>query len=568
MIKRRWSSVILVGLALILTGVITSCDLENEVNSEVTAEEFFESRQQFTSALGDAYNPMTDFGGSVGPSTSAEVMSDEVIVPGRGQDWSEGGFWARKHAHEWNIDDDAWDTSWQSFFTGVNNANRLIFQINQAVEEGTADEELATQFLAELKSMRAFYYFWLLDNFGNVPILKSFEDAPENPTQPCSEGPVASEQCFNDGRQEVFNFVEQQLVDNIDALQTNKQETLGRMNKWVAHMTLAKLYMMSETYTGTPRWDDALTHLDAIINSGQYSLAGSYSSNFAVQNQGSPENIFQIPFDQVFLQGFNLHVMTLHYRQQAEFQFQQQPWNGFSATTKAYKAVVDTNKNPGPTRQVWGFEQTESSTGLEQIPGTDDDRLGNFLVGPRFTAGGERITDGGVFSDFDKNGPPLTLVPVVNDLERNACRQCGARIGKYEFESGLTTNMNNDMVIFRYADVLLLKAEALWRQNNKSTTPEALALVNQARERAGVDPFSSLNADKILAERMRELFWEMTRRQDLLRFEGEEGETRFNDSWKFKDVSPSFRNVGPIPQGQLETNPELVQNPGYSTPGG
>jgi hypothetical protein len=127
MIKRRWSSVILVGLALILTGVITSCDLENEVNSEVTAEEFFESRQQFTSALGDAYNPMTDFGGSVGPSTPAEVMSDEVIVPGRGQDWSEGGFWARKHAHEWNIDDDAWDTSWQSFFTGVNNANRLIF---------------------------------------------------------------------------------------------------------------------------------------------------------------------------------------------------------------------------------------------------------------------------------------------------------------------------------------------------------------------------------------------------------------------------------------------------------
>lgn len=567
MIKNSYSSVILAGLALILTVFVTSCDLTNEVNSQVTAEDFFQTRQQFTSALGDAYNPMTDFGTAVGPSTPAEVLSDEIIVPGRAQDWSEGGFWARLHDHTWTFESGAWSSVWQSFFTGVNNANRLIFQIEQAVEEGAADEELATQFLAELKSMRAFYYFWLLDSFGNVPILTSFADAPENPTQPCSSGPVASEQCFNEGRQEVFNFVETQLLDNIDALSEDKQATYGRMNKWVAHMTLAKLYMMSEAYTGTPRWDDALTHLNAIINSGQYSLASNYSSNFSSQNQGSPENIFVVPFDQVFLQGFNLNVMTLHYANQSTYQFQTQPWNGFSATTKAYKAVIDTNKNPGPTRKVWGFEQTSDPTGLEQITGTDDDRYGNFIVGPQFSAGGEQLTDGGVFSDFDKNGAPITFVPVVNDLERQACRQCGARIGKYEFESGIGANMNNDMVIFRYSDVLLLKAEALWRQNPSS--PEALALVNQVRTRAGVDPFSSLDADKILAERMREFFWEMTRRQDLLRFEGEDGgETRFNDPWKYKEVSPPFRNVGPIPEGQLQANSALVQNPGYSTTGG
>lgn len=564
--KSYYSSVILVGMALILTVSVTSCDLTNEVNSQVTSDEFFQTSQQFTSAVGDAYGPLADFGGAASPQVPTGMMTDEVIVPGRAQDWSEGGFWARKHAHTWTIDDAVWNTSWQSFFTGVNNANRVIFQIEQAVEKGTADEELATQFLAELKSTRALYYFWLLDYFGNVPILTSFADAPENPKQPCSSGPVASKQCFNDGRKKVFKFVEQQLLDNIDALSEDKQATYGRMNKWVAHMVLAKLYMMSEVYTGTPRWDKALTHLNAIINSGKYSLASDYHSNFAVQNGGSPENIFVVPFDQVFLQGFNLNVMTLHYGQQAEFQFQTQPWNGFSATTKAYKAVVDTNKNPGPTRKVWGFEQTDTKTGLKKITGTDDERYGNFIVGPRFTAGGERITDGGVFSDFDKNDAPLTIVPVVNDLERKACRQCGARIGKYEFESGISTSMNNDMVIFRYADVLLLKAEALWRQNNKSTTPEALALVNQVRSRAGVDGFSSLSAQKFLDERMRELFYEFTRRQDLLRFEGEEGKTRWNDSWKFKEVTQPYRNVGPIPQGQLETNTALVQNPGYPTP--
>ncbi len=122
--------------------------------------------------------------------------------------------------------------------------------------------------------------------------------------------------------------------------------------------------------------------------------------------------------------------------------------------------------------------------------------------------------------------------------------------------------MSNDFVVYRYADVLLLKAEALWRQSPGNG--EALALVNQIRTRSGVDPFDALNAERLLAERGRELFWEQVRRQDLIRFAGTNGgETQYNDPWKFKDVSGSFRNVAPIPTAQLQANPNLVQNPGY-----
>jgi len=547
-------------LTLCAAALVAACtDLVEPVDSEVTADNFFQTDQQFVSALGDAYSALTTLGGGGAPAQLNEATTDEIIVPARGQDWSEGGFWFRINNHQWNIEEGTFNGFWQDYFSGVNNANRLIFQFESAVEAGSADPDQAATFISELQAMRAFYYFWLLDAFGNVPIVTSFADAEANPSQPCSAGP----QCFDEGRREVFQFVEQELLNNIDNLDTNVQATYGRMNKYVAHMTLAKLYLNAEVYTGTPRWDDALTHLNEIINSGQYSLAANYHDNFATQNEGSPENMFIVPYDRVFLVGMQLAMMTLHYGSQNTYNFQNQPWNGWSATQKIYESVIDPEQNPGPQGEVWGTEPTASDDGLERIQGTLDDRLGNFIVGPQFTSGGARIMDSGVFSDFDRNGPPLTFTPALNDLEAVACRQCAARIGKYEFEPNIPgDNLSNDFVIYRYADVLLMKAEALWRQSPGDA--EALALVNQIRTRSGVDPFGSLDANRLLAERGRELFWEQVRRQDLIRFEGVEGgETRFNDPWQFKPVSQAYRNVAPIPRDQLEVNTNLVQNPGY-----
>ena len=546
----RWS---FAGAVCVL--FVASCtDLSESVDSEVTAENFFQTDQQFVSAMGDAYSALRSVGGGGSPAQLNEATTDEVIVPARGQDWSEGGFWFRVNSQTWTVDEGTFNGFWQTYFSGVNNANRLIFQFESAVEAGAADPAAAATFISELTAMRAFYYFWLLDAFGNVPIVTSFVDAEEAPSQPSSD--------FAEGRRMVFEFVERELVDNLGNLSADPRGTYARMNQFVARMTLAKLYMNAEVYTGTARWNDALTQLDAIINSGNYSLAANYHDNFAIQNDGSPENIFVVPFDKVFLTGFNLHQMTFHYGSQNTYNFQFQPWNGWSATQKVYESVIDPDQNPGPQGEVWGVNPTADDAGLERVQGTMDDRLGNFIVGPQYTAAGDRVMDTGIYSDFDLNGPPLTFTPAMNDLEAVACRQCGARIGKYQLENGIGSSMSNDFVIFRYADVLLMKAEALWRQNAGSG--EALALVNQVRMRSGVHPFTELDADKILAERGRELFWEQLRRQDLIRFAGVEGgATRYNDPWQFKPVSQAYRNVGPIPRNQLETNPNLVQNPGY-----
>ena len=115
--------------------------------------------------------------------------------------------------------------------------------------------------------------------------------------------------------------------------------------------------------------------------------------------------------------------------------------------------------------------------------------------------------------------------------------------------------MNNDYPLMRYSDVLLMKAEALWRQNPGDS--EALALVNQIRARAGVDPFTELTADNLLAERGREMFAETVRRTDLIRF------GVFVDEWWEKPAQPECKELFPIPKSQTDANPNLVQNPCY-----
>jgi hypothetical protein len=122
----------------------------------------------------------------------------------------------------------------------------------------------------------------------------------------------------------------------------------------------------------------------------------------------------------------------------------------------------------------------------------------------------------------------------------------------------MTSNLDNDWPIFRFGDILLMKAEATARKNTNWNDGVTLALVNQIRARAGVDPLAALTASTFAAERGREMFIECFKRQDMIRF------GTYNNAWRFHPADGSTHvNLFPIPETQLNANPNLTQNPGY-----
>ncbi len=524
----------------------SSCvDLEEEVFSAVTADNFFKTDEEFISALGQAYSSLGGIGNSGGLWTLNEVTSDELTVSTKGGDWFDGGQWLQLHQHDFQPDNPFFQNGWSFLFGGINTCNRLIFSFE------SLDNPNSPAFIAELRALRALYYYWAMDAFGNVPIVTDFTDveAPETKS-----------------RKEVYDFILRELNEIIPLLPVTKDgTTYGRMTKWSALMIRMKMYLNAEVYTGNAQWTLAAADASDIINNGPYSLMPSYKDNFIINNSNSTENIFVYPYDKVFAGGFNWVMMTLHIASQSSFNLTQQPWNGFQTVEEFYSSYVEPAKNPGIQGPVW------KGLALTQSVGTIDGRLSNFLVGPQFRADGTPLEDPGVEPldptgrNGDPNGRPITFMPYLNEIWPQGLRQAGARIGKYEYEKGGTANMSNDFVIFRLSDVILTLAEARFRLGQ---TSEALALVNQIRARAGnLGPFTTLNEANLFDERGREMYAEMTRRQDLIRFK------KYGDAWwpfagmnrpKRVHTPGSFLELFPIPQPQLLANPKLKQNPGYN----
>ena len=540
-----------------MTGVVAmaltlSCtNLDEELFDTITADNFFKTQEEFIAALGQAYAAFGGLGGHANLWSIQEISSDELVVTTKGGDWYDGGVLIQLHRHTYTPDNGFFNNTWGFLYGGVNTCNRLIYQFEPLTSSSDpATAELANAAIAELRALRSLWYYWLLDSFGNVPIVTDFTatGAPANNTN------------FNAGRQQVYNFVESEINAVLDDLPTERSSrTYGRMTRWAAQALLVKLYLNAEVYTGTAQWNKVITAADDIINNGGFSLEGLYADNFKIDNSGSRENIFVYPYDKVFAQGFFWPMMTLHYASQNTYRFTMQPWNGYAVLEEFYNSYVDPVANPGPQGPVWkGLCPDVDGNGIPDDTGTLDERLSNFVVGPQFNADGTRTTDpafeGPSSPEPDPDGAPLTYTPLNNQIYPNGWRQGGARIGKYEYEVGGTNNMSNDFVIFRLADIILAKAEAQFRLG----TGNPLVLVNQIRARAGVDPFVSLDLDKLLAERGREMFAEMTRRQDLIRF------GKWGNAWWEKPVSDANKyKVFPIPQAQRDANANLTQNPGF-----
>lgn len=487
-------------------------NLDEKVFSQVTQDNFFRTPEEFASALGAAYTNLYGFANHNGIFSIQEVSSDELMIPQRGNDWFDGGQWLRMKRHTFTPLEDSFNNAWSFCYSGISACNRLIAQF-EAIPNSTA-------VIAELRVLRAIYHFWLMDLFGNVPIVDKFAGAPARPA--------------NNTRAQVFAFIESEVNANVNQLSKNVDaSTYGRVNFFVAQALLTKMYLNAQVYKGSPEFDKTIAAADQIINGGKYSLEGNYFANFNPTNNGSKENIFVIPYDEIFAQGFNLPQMTLHYGSQATFNLQQQPWNGYCTMEEFYNLYTgDAN----------------------------DTRRNNFLVGVQRTSGGAVILDSNAES-ADPDGQPLTFTPVVNELEPNALRQAGARVGKFQYKLGATPNLDNDYPLFRYADILLAKAEALCRKAGNWNDATARALFNQVRTRSGAAALATTTEQDYIDERGREMFAEAVRRQDLIRF----NQFRLVPTRRPVNgtASAATRGLFPIPTNQRNVNPNLAQNPGY-----
>jgi hypothetical protein len=549
---------------LVVTAFTQSCTkLDEELYSDVTPDNFFKTQEEFISALGAAYTAFGDYA-SGDVMNVTECSTDEAVYPTRGQDWDDGGTQRRVHLHAYGTEDGYINGAWNFGFGGVNTANRLIYQFTSLVESKQVSQEVADAYVAELQTVRGFFYWQLVDLYGNVPLVTDFAKAEAAPaTTP---------------RAQVYDFIVGDLEQAVPKLtKTVDGTTYGRMNYYAGQTLLAKLYLNAGVYSGTPQWQKVVTACDEVINSGKYTLESNYFANFNVNSSGSKEFIFAIPYDQVFFTGFNLAVRTLHYGSQDTYNLTAQPWNGFCTLEEFYNSYDNADLRKG-------------DVGTLTSPAT---KRGNFIAGVQYKASGGYVVDDGYEKPNlsrtpapllgDPDGAVLNLgnmgstQPQINELGPQAYRQSGVRVGKWEIAVGSKPDaMSNDYAVFRYADVLLMKAEALWRLGN---TAGALTLVNQIRARAGVPNLTTLDGKlsydlagavvpggELFNEIGREMFAENHRRQDLVRF------GLYNDvaKWALPFYNPgdviktgAYLTILPIHKDKIAANPNLTQNPGY-----
>jgi len=563
--KRLLFPVKIIMLVMTVAMVSGSCtNLDEELFGEVTPANFFTTQEEFISALGAAYTQFSGWG-TGSPLEIQSMTTDEMAVPTRGQDWDDGGDWRRLHLHAWTKDDGKMNGVWNFGFAGVNTANRLIYQFQSLVESGQVDQASADAYIAELETVRGFFYWQLIDTYGNVPLVTDFANAEAAP-------PTKT-------RLEVYNW----LITNLEAAVPKLSKavdgtTYGRMNYYAGQMLLAKLYLNAKVYSGTEQLDKTIAACDEIINSGEYSLENNYFANFNVNNSSSKEFIFAIPYDEVFFQGFSMAVTTLHYGSQFTYNLTQQPWNGYCALEEFYNSYEDADLRKGDAGTLDG-------------PAI---RRGNFIVGYQWRSDGTMVMDDGFETPQpnrqpvpllgDPDGKPLNLgnigstQPQINELGPQAYRQAGARVGKWEYALGADpANLSNDYAVFRYADVLLMKAEALWR---KDLDAQALPLVNQIRRRAGLtNDLTTLDGPlhfdrtgpvvdggELYNEMGRELFAENHKRTTMIRWDLY---TQV-DKWVLPFYNPGDvlvtdpkTNLLAVPKDKISANPNLTQNPGY-----
>ena len=545
--KRIISYSLLLAVALMMLG---SCNdfLEDKPTDRLPADGAYNTINELRlNALGNIYLNIGGSGASQGLQGTARGVwdlntfsTDEAIIPTRGADWYDGGIWQNLFLHRFGNVDFTGDT-WNYLFKEVLACNRALESINTFAVNHPGED--VSELRAEARALRAMFLFYAMDLYGRVPLFTN-------------SNPTVQEMKLQD-RSVAFKHIVSELqaveIDLPVVRSTQFGDYYGRMTRPVVDFLLAKVLLNAEVYADDDWTDaqrpDASTMMWTIdgetmntwkaverycvfLSGVDYKLADSFKDNFDINNEESPELIFTIPMDIYnYSNRFTQQFRSLHYNHASALGLNGE--NGPCATIEAMNTFGYDKGVDADIRLYWTYY-------YDQVY---HDKTGEAV----------RLDD----------GSPLVYYPLAVKLDLSNDpyeKTAGARMRKYEIDlAGMSDGQlrRNDIVLFRFADVLLMQCEAMLRDGRAGA--EADALLNQVRGRVGM-AWRTATLDNVLEERMLELAWEGWRRNDLIRF------GRFTRSYTDRPQLDADRMgytlVFPIP-GETLTACGSSQNPGY-----
>lgn len=502
---------------LLISSISCTDDLNTEPLVELSLEELLQQDPNaVTGILSKLYGSFA-LSGADGPGSSDIVGDDagespflrgiinlqEFTADGMKNRWGDDGLDQLTTTSNWDENNKFFRYLYNRAYYTIPQCNNLLIVLNNV---DVANKE---QVISEVRFLRSLAYFYLVDCFGKGVLATEANYGQSTPL------PEAS-------RQELFDFVESELL----AIETALPDTnsYGRANKSVARMLLAKLYLNAEVYTGTPKYNEALTFVSKVITEGGYSLDTNFGRVFSGNNNNSPEIIYPLIADPLVSQSFGNTTYLV---------------NG------SLNVETMTISDFGATQGWGGHRSTKAWYGLfGNLNTSTDDRADLFW------------TNGHTFEMTDykqwTNGYPSTKF----------------RNSNFGGSSTPTDFSGTDFPLFRLADAYLMYAECVVRGASGGSTAQALTYVNNIRLRSNATVVSAgdLTLDFILDERGRELMFEGHRRTDLIRF-GKFSGGSYLWPWKGGVMNgtsiPSTYELFPIPLLALQANPNLTQNPGY-----
>lgn len=547
------------GVFLILGGCT---DLDVDIKSQYTG---LPTGQQAVDAISGSIYTRTVAVGE-GWFVLNNISSDVAMCVSMDGNWYDGGIYVRETLHQWNQEGDAGHLKgiWDDAFGGIVSCNTVLAQLDEADRNGKLG--------ATARCMRAYFYYFLTDNFGAVPLMEKFGDVPDTRTP----------------RSEMIKFCEKELLAVRDLLPSEiDASTYGKATRYVADALLAKIYLNWQVYMNddvtkyepteaNPKLNECIAMCDDIISSGQFNLATGYIRKFMPDNGLQVKDfIFAVPFDHKLFQG-NKVMRYWSYRNGHEqfsavlgWKYPSNP-GGLMRMNPEYADKFNLEGDERNQVILRGEQNLYCIDGyvtdqpfIKSTTKIDEDEL---YTGPDPDAKVDHrvnFTRDVYIRDGLSNG--VAQLNVGNDL---IGREMGYRSIKFFPDKNMTAddshNQSQDAPVFRYADILLMKAEAILRggMSTKGDTPKSL--LNQIRSYVNAPQATenpSLN--DILDERARELLDEPWRRNDLIRFGKFEDPTPFRALYAQKELKEKFRRIFPIAKNTLETNSSWGQNPGY-----